>query len=125
MNKSLLRMLSSTLRRDRCLTPLHDLKERLLHALTQIFGHMMQECLTNVAVVTHGGVIMTLLSAFGFPQREMGAWSVDNGRGYTILLTPQMWMRDNRFEIYDTVPSALEEGDNRWDTRSFLMEVEE
>ncbi len=98
--------------------------ERLLHALTQIFGHMMQEGLTNVAVVTHGGVIMTLLSAFGFPQREMGAWSVDNGRGYTILLTPQMWMRDNRFEIYDTVPSALEEGDNRWDTRSFLMEVE-
>ena len=99
--------------------------ERLLHAVTQIFAHMMQEGLTNVAVVTHGGVIMTLLSAFGFPEREFGSWSVENGRGYTVLLTPQMWMRDNKFEVYDTVPSMLEAGDNRWDTRSYLMELEE
>ena len=36
-----------------------------------------------------------------------------------------MWMRDNSFEIYDTVPSMLEEGDNRWDTRSWAMDLED
>ena len=50
---------------------------------------------------------------------------MENGKGYTILMSPQMWMRDNSFEIYDTVPSMLEEGDNRWDTRSWAMDLED
>ena len=86
---------------------------------------MMQNRITSAAVVTHGGVIMTLLTAFGYPKRELGIWSVENGKGYTILMSPQMWMRDNSFEIYDTVPSMLEEGDNRWDTRSWAMDLED
>lgn len=84
--------------------------ERLMKALSEIFAHMMQNRITSAAVVTHGGVIMTLLTAFGYPKRELGSWSVENGKGYTILMSPQMWMRDNSFEIYDTLPSMLEEG---------------
>ena len=102
-----------------------QMAERLMKALSEIFAHMMQNRITSAAVVTHGGVIMTLLTAFGYPKRELGSWSVENGKGYTILMSPQMWMRDNSFEIYDTVPSMLEEGDNRWDTRSWAMDLED
>ena len=97
--------------------------ERLLHGITQIFAHMMQEKITTAAVVTHGGVIMTLLSAFGFPQAELGHWAVENGKGYSVLLTPQMWMRDNKFEIYDKVPSELEDWENPWDTSFYSAEL--
>lgn len=97
---------------------------RLAQAVSQIFGHMMQQGITNAAVVTHGGVIMSLLSAFGHPQAEMGHWMTQNGHGYTVLLTPQMWMRDNKFEIYDTVPSQLQEGDSPWGVGYYSAEVE-
>ena len=79
-----------------------QMAERLMRALSEIFAHMMQNRITSAAVITHGGAIMTLLTAFGYPRRELGSWSVENGKGYTILMSPQMWMRDNSFEIYDT-----------------------
>ena len=101
-----------------------QMAERLVGAVSEVLAHMMQNRITSAAVVTHAGVINTLLSLCGFPQREFGSWSVENGKGYTVLLSAQMWMRDNRFEIYDTVPSMLEEGDNRWDTRTFAMDLD-
>lgn len=101
-----------------------DFAFRLSLGLSKIFANMMQEQITEAAVVTHGGVIMTLLSAFGYPRAEMGHWMTENGRGYTILLTPQMRTRDNRFEVYDTVPSLLQEGDNRWDTGFYAADID-
>ena len=77
-----------------------QMAERLMRAISEIFAHMMQNRITSAAVITHGGAIMTLLTAFGYPRRELGSWSVENGKGYTILMSPQMWMRDNSFEIY-------------------------
>ena len=77
---------------------------RVLAGIQEIFSRMMAERLTDVAVVTHGGVIMSLLAACGFPKREMRQWITDFGGGFTILLTPQMWMRDRAFEIYAEIP---------------------
>lgn len=80
------------------------LLSRVLGGVQQIFSRMMAEHLTDIAVVTHGGVIMSLLAACGFPKREMRQWVTDFGGGFTILLTPQMWMRDRAFEIYAEIP---------------------
>lgn len=85
----------------------------------------MQNRITSAGVVTHGGVIMTLLTALRLSQAGTGQLECGKRQGYTILMSPQMWMRDNSFEIYDTVPSMLEEGDNRWDTRSWAMDLED
>ena len=91
---------------------------RIIGAIQSIFDDMMEEKLTNVAVVTHGGVIMTLLAAIGLPRAPLHHWAVDNGVGYTLLLTPQMWMRDHCLEVYAPVPGFPEEesGDSaEWD----------
>ena len=80
------------------------LLSRVLGGLQEVFSRMMAERLTDIAVVTHGGVIMSLLAACGFPKREMRQWVTDFGGGFTILLTPQMWMRDRAFEIYAEIP---------------------
>lgn len=53
---------------------------------------------------------MNLLAAMGLPQREAVRWNVQPGRGYTILLTPQMWMRDHKFEVYAQIPYEEERG---------------
>ena len=81
-----------------------QLLARVLRGLQSVFSRMMAERLTDVAVITHGGIIMSLLASCGFPKRKMSQWTTDFGCGFTILLTPQMWMRDRAFEIYAEIP---------------------
>lgn len=79
--------------------------ERIVEAIRAIFIRMMEERTTNVAVVTHGGVIMTLLAAIGVPHMPLHEWAVNNGCGFTLLMTPHMWMRDGVAEVFEHLPS--------------------
>ena len=81
-----------------------QLMARVTDAVAHIFAQMMREQVTSVAAVTHGGIIANLLAAMGLPQREAVRWSVGPGEGYTLLVTPQMWMRDHKFEVYGQLP---------------------
>ena len=81
-----------------------ELAARAQDAVARIFARMMEKRITSAAVITHGGLIMNLLAAMGLPQREAVRWSVESGRGYTCLLSAQMWMRDHKFEVYEQIP---------------------
>ena len=87
-----------------------EFAERTAVALNAIFMHMSQNHITEAAAVTHGGVLMSLLSRFAMPPRPMGEWAVANGCGYTIRTSIQMWMRDETFEIIGTVPEGVRVG---------------
>lgn len=80
------------------------LTARATDAIAGIFARMMREKISSVAVVTHGGLIMNLLAAMGLPERDMVRWNVQNGEGYTVLLSTQMWIRDHKFEVYGQIP---------------------
>lgn len=99
-----------------------DLLKRSVQAMAYIFGQMMENNIYSAAVVTHGGLIMTLLANMGLPQREMIYWNAQPGCGYTALLTAQMWMRDQKFEVYGTIPVG---GDNYDVDFSYGMPQEE
>lgn len=77
---------------------------RCKQGLADIFMEMMQQRLTSVAVITHGGVIMNLLGAFGIPQRQPYAWLTDSGTGYTISINTALWSRGEVFEVAGKVP---------------------
>lgn len=88
-------------------------QSRIVRAVAGIFRAMMDEKLQNVAVITHGGVIMSLLAGIALPKRPLQQWMTPNGQGYTLLFTPQMWMRDGCAEVYGPVPlSADQQADN-------------
>lgn len=80
---------------------------RITQALENIFIHMTQNKITDAAVITHGGVMMGLLSAYGMPRRPMQEWAVQNGAGYTASMSTQMWMRDHLFEVIGTLPTGF------------------
>ena len=61
----------------------------------------------DAIVVTHGGVIMTALALFGIPKAKPFEWHTNNGCGYSIRITPSMWMRDKVFEVYDKIPDSI------------------
>ncbi len=75
-------------------------------AFNAILMNMSAEHITKAAVVTHGGVLMSILSRFALPPRPLGEWAVEPGCGYSIRTSTQMWMRDETFEIIGTVPTG-------------------
>ena len=83
---------------------LRTMLERVFEGLCFIVEDMMQNSLTNVALVTHGGIIMNLLSCFGVPKLESTEFLSDFGEGFEILITAEMWQRSNAFEILGMYP---------------------
>lgn len=77
---------------------------RCEEGLDEVVADMMKNHVREAAVITHGGVMMNLLSMFGYPKREPLYWTVENGHGYTALLNTQLWQRDHVFEVFDPLP---------------------
>ena len=65
---------------------------------------MMYDGLTNCAVITHGGIIMNMLSCFGVPKMQPNEYACDFGEGFEILISASMWQRSNAFEILGRFP---------------------
>ena len=59
---------------------------------------------TSAVLVTHGGVIMTLLAAYGLPRAKMTDWMCENGEGYSIRIDPMLWSRGMAAEVYQKLP---------------------
>ena len=66
--------------------------------------NMMFTGTTSAALVTHGGVIMTILAAYGLPRASMMDWMCDSGCGYSLRITPNLWSRSMVAEVYQTLP---------------------
>ena len=53
------------------------------------FEHLVEDLsakgVRSAALVTHGGVIMTILAMFGLPQAESYRWRMDNGYGFAVI----------------------------------------
>lgn len=81
-----------------------QLGERVTSAFEEILKDMMEEKINSAAVVTHGLVMMSLLTLYGYPKRDMSAWATPNGCGFTVRTSASMWMRDGCFEVVDTLP---------------------
>ncbi len=77
---------------------------RICSAFEKIVKGLMTDGITSAAVFTHGGVIMQILSTYGLPKAGFYEWIVDNGCGYSIRITPSLWMRDKVFEICEKLP---------------------
>ncbi len=81
---------------------------RVVDGIGRIIRDMIDSDITDAGIVTHGGVIMTALAALGLPRRPMVRWAVGNGRGYTVFVNPQLWMRDGVFEVAGIMPHGAD-----------------
>ncbi len=82
----------------------NDMFERVSQSFEDIVKTMMTEKIFSSAIFTHGGVIMSILYRYGLPKAEFLDWMVENGCGYSVRITPGLWMRDKVFEVYDRLP---------------------
>lgn len=83
--------------------------ERVCSTFEKVAEGLMKTGTTSAAIVTHGGVIMTILAAFGIPEYPMHEWLTPNGCGFTIKVNPSLWMRAKKFEVFSEFPYEREE----------------
>lgn len=88
---------------------------RVCTAFVQTIRDILKTGKTNAAIVTHGGVIMMLLSVYGIPERESIDWLCPNGRGFTIRVTPSLWMRTGKVEVLSEYPFGSADEENHAD----------
>lgn len=85
-----------------------DFTRRICLMFESIVEGLMKTGTTESVIVTHGGVIMTLLSVYGLPQAKPFEWTMDNGFGYSLRVTPMLWQRDKVCEVFQTIPMKRE-----------------
>ena len=81
---------------------------RVCAAFENLVEDLMKSGETSAFIVTHGGVIMTILSAYGLPRAKFYDWMTDNGRGYSMRITPGLWMRSQVAEVFEKLPVGSE-----------------
>lgn len=86
-----------------------EFTQRVCVVFEQIVEGMMKTGNTEAVVITHGGVIMTLLSVYGIPRAKPFEWVMDNGFGYSARVNPMMWQRDRVLEVYRKIPVMPED----------------
>ncbi|MBR6102414.1 MAG: histidine phosphatase family protein [Ruminococcus sp.] len=92
-----------------------DVVNRCYEALNIIISDMMYEGFTSAAVVTHGGIIMDMLTCFGLPKLAPNDCRCDFGEGFEISVSAAMWQRSGAFEILGRFPFAKAEDEEEED----------
>lgn len=77
--------------------------KRLCIGLNQVVLDMLNDGTERAAVIMHGGAMMMLLGACAVPQHKPVEWTADNGRGYSLLITPSLYHKSGIVEVYDII----------------------
>ena len=93
-----------------------DFARRCCAAFADIVEQMMRSGVQSAVIVAHGGSISSILAAFGLPRAHLFDWMMGNCQGYSVRITPSLWMRGQVCEVYETLPIGLTprmDGDQR------------
>lgn len=77
--------------------------KRLALGFRFVVEDMMKNGVSSSAVIMHGGATMMLLSSCAVPRRAAVEWQSENGRGYSVMVTPSLYHSSGIIEVYDII----------------------
>ena len=86
-----------------------DFAERVCSSFIKIVDGVIKTGTEDLIIVTHGGVISTILSNFGLPEASVSDWMTPPGCGYTIRVSHFLWMQGHKFEVIKEIPEISSE----------------
>lgn len=80
-----------------------DFVKRICIGFNEVVADLLNSGRKNAAVIMHGGAIMMLLAATAVPRKRSVEWTSENGRGYSLLITPSLYHSNGVVEVYDVI----------------------
>ena len=77
-------------------------KDRCIAGFDKMVDTCIRRHFRNVAMVVHGGTIMSILEQYGVPQKSYYDWRVENGCGYHLYLSEQNWKMGRREAVVES-----------------------
>ena len=92
-----------------------EFSTRICNAFINIIEGLLKTGTRETAIITHGGIIMSWLAAFGLPEAPITDWRTPSGCGYMLSLNASIWSRLRKIEVIDEVPFTIrEEAEDNW-----------
>lgn len=86
-----------------------DFANRVCSCFIKLVDGVIKSDTDAVAIITHGGVISTILSNFGIPEATPDKWLTPSCCGYTVLVSHFLWMSGRKVEVIREIPENPEE----------------
>ena len=78
---------------------------RVCNCFVKLADGLIKEDIDKAIIVTHGGVMGTILSNCALPEAQVHEWNALPGCGYVLRLTPSFWATHRRAEVVETIPA--------------------
>ena len=92
-----------------------EFSTRICNAFIKIVEGLLKTGTRETAIITHGGIIMSWLAAFGLPEAPITDWRTPSGCGYMLSLNASIWSRLRKIEVIDEIPFTIrEEAEDNW-----------
>jgi alpha-ribazole phosphatase len=89
-----------------------EFQARCCVGFAQVVEELLRSGKQNAVIMAHGGTLMSILSTFGYPRRQFYDWMSGNGKGFEVIITPQLWMNSKVVEVSCIIPYEAEQEDN-------------
>lgn len=99
-----------------------EFNDRICKCFIRIIEGIIKSGTRSTAIITHGGVIMSLMAAFAIPEAPMHEWLTPNGCGYTLRIDPSVWRMGQKLEAFaecPPIPQQIDAEREMWDTFDF------
>lgn len=68
-----------------------EFQTRCLKGFDEVLTLCAEQELESIALVVHGGTIMSIMEMYGIPSAGYFEWQVKNGEGYKVRMQPDLW----------------------------------
>ncbi len=84
-------------------------RKRVSETFERLVEEIMRSGDSDTVICTHGGVMMLIMALYALPRADISAWGSESGCGFTVRVTPALWMREPVVEAIDYVPLIPEQ----------------
>lgn len=89
--------------------------KRVCDCFVKIVDGIIKSKTDDVVIITHGGVISTILSNCALPEVSPAQWLTPSGCGFTVRITPEIWLMGRKLEVTDEIPYISSDNSNYYD----------
>jgi alpha-ribazole phosphatase len=81
--------------------------QRIFNAFEKVVEDLILADIESIAIFSHGGVIMSLLTRYSARSRPQIEWMVKNGCGFSAQIEIPLWEQSKKIKIFGSVPTNI------------------